>query len=160
MYTLWDLFVDHSIFLWDINSISQNPNITWENICEYPNLRWNWYYISRNPNITWEIIRDNPDKPWKWDGVSQNPNITPEIINNNMNHDWNWHELVRNPMDQPYYRSEHHKKKLAKELIDAVFDELMMVVCHPQRHPANYMATCDLVDHPLNSVTQTELRQL
>ncbi len=90
-------------------------------------------------------------------GISANPNITTTIVKNNISKDWNWYVLVLNQMDQPYYRSEHHKRRLAKELIDTVFDELMMVVHRPQRHPANYMAVCDLVDHPLNNVPPDEL---
>ncbi len=94
---------------------------------------------------------------WNWYAVSANPNITPTIVKNNMNNPWKWSGLVSNPMDQPYYRSKQYGKKLAKELIDTVFDELMMVVHRPQRHPANYMAVCDLVDHPLNYASQDEL---
>jgi hypothetical protein len=37
-----------------------------------PDKPWSWFRISENPNITWEDIEVNPDKPWCWKGVSFN----------------------------------------------------------------------------------------
>ena len=55
-----------------------------------------WDSISENPNITWEIIKNNPDKPWVWDCLSRNPNITWEIIKNNLDKPWDWKVLSLN----------------------------------------------------------------
>ena len=41
-------------------------------ILDTPDKDWDWESISRNPNITWDIIRDNQDKPWNWSALSKN----------------------------------------------------------------------------------------
>jgi len=38
-------------------------------ILENPDKPWDWDSMSRNPNITWNIIRENPDKPWNWNSI-------------------------------------------------------------------------------------------
>ncbi len=63
-------------------------------------------------------------------------------------------------MDQPYYYSSDYKKHLANQLASAIFDELIAVTCNPRRHPANYMPTCDLFDHPFRDLTQTSLNEI
>ena len=37
-----------------------------------PNKPWNWMAISQNPNITIDDISKYPDKPWCWRGISKN----------------------------------------------------------------------------------------
>ena len=56
--------------------ISNNPNITIEDIEKHPSKHWNWYLISINPNLTMKDIEKYPNKPWNWQGISSNPNIT------------------------------------------------------------------------------------
>ncbi len=132
----------------------------WDLICDNLDKPWNWHDISYNPNITWDIIQNNPDKPWDWQGISENPNITPRIVKDNPDIPWNWYNLSHNHMNQPYYRSFHHKKLLANQLASAIFDELIAVTCNPRRHPANYMPTCDLLDHPFGKLTQINLDEI
>ncbi len=63
-------------------------------------------------------------------------------------------------MDQPYYKSPNYKKYLANQLANIIFDELIAITCNPRRHPANYMPTCDLQDHPFGDLTQTNLDEI
>ncbi len=132
----------------------------WDLVRDNPNKSWVWHYISRNPNITWDIIQNNPDKPWNWQYISLNLNITPQIVRDNPDKEWDWNCLSHNYMGQLYYKSHRHKKHLANQLASAIFDELIAVACNPRRHPANYMPTCDLVDHPFGNSTQTNLDEI
>ena len=66
---LLELFPDKP---WNYDSLSSNPNITWEFVQNNPDKRWDYDYLSHNPNLTWEIIAKNPDKPWNWDVLSDN----------------------------------------------------------------------------------------
>ncbi len=160
MYTFWDLVCGNSNEPWNWYRISQNQNITWDIILNNPDKPWDWNGVSRNPNITWENIQNNPDKPWKWNYISYNTNITPQIVKDNLDKPWNWYVLSHNHMDQPYYRSPRHKKYLSNQLASAIFEELIAVACNPRRHPANYMPTCDLLDHPLGKLTQFNLDEI
>ncbi len=63
-------------------------------------------------------------------------------------------------MNQSYYESSHHKKHLANQLANTIFDELIAVACNPRRHPANYMPICDPLDHPFGDLTQTSLNEI
>lgn len=65
----------------DYYMLASNPNITWEDICNNPNIKWNYTALSHNPNITWDIICENPDKPWNYtDMLNYNINITADIV--------------------------------------------------------------------------------
>ena len=57
---------------WNWINLSNNPNITWENIESNLDKPWEWFYLSNNPSITWEFVEANPDKPWNWGVLSQN----------------------------------------------------------------------------------------
>ena len=50
--------------------LSQNPNITFDNIRETindPRFTWNWWGLSLNPNITSDNIKDTiDDSRFKW----------------------------------------------------------------------------------------------
>ena len=52
----------------------------WFNYILYTRKPWNYYELSQNPNITWEIICNNPDRPWDYALLLQNPDITWEMI--------------------------------------------------------------------------------
>ena len=54
-----------------------------EQVNKYSNKSWNWDSLSRNPNITWDIVETNPDTPWNWYALSSNPNITMDIVKTN-----------------------------------------------------------------------------
>ncbi len=59
----------------DWGTLSDNPNITWENIQQNTDKPWNWRSISQNPNITLENILQHPDKPWSWFCLSYNKGL-------------------------------------------------------------------------------------
>ncbi len=163
MYTFWDLICDNPSISWDIDGISNNPNVLYYKYLNRAHVDAS--KISANPNITWENIRDNPKIAWNWENISRNPNITPTIIKNSNYHNdkksiWHYSILSDNKMDQPYYRSKHYKKQLANKLASTIIDELRVVVYHPRRHPANHTALCDLVDHPFEFLKQDDLHNI
>lgn len=86
---------------WDIQSLSRNPNITWdfvkENLSSSKALTWDWRGLSCNPAITWENVLSEPNIPWDWVGLSSNPNITWEIVRTNPGYAWDWGKLSANP---------------------------------------------------------------
>jgi hypothetical protein len=52
-----------------------------------------WETLTRNPNITWDIIKENLDKPWEWDLLSCNENITFHFLKENLSKEWDWELL-------------------------------------------------------------------
>jgi len=42
--------------------LSQNPNITMQNVLDNPEMPWNWYWLSKNPNITYKFIVEHINK--------------------------------------------------------------------------------------------------
>lgn len=87
--------------------VSQNPNITWENVVEDMASEdydpeddgWKMDGLSKNPNITWDIVRDNPnfgDERWDYIKLSWNKNITWDIIraNPNLPNSRTWHYSI------------------------------------------------------------------
>ena len=63
-----------------------------------------------NPNITWEIIKNNPDKNWDWSNLSRN---------------WMCYN--------PYFQSDHYRKKQLKQFWDASKEEFIARTWHPDR---------------------------
>ena len=59
-------------------------------VLDHPEKPWDWLGISENPNVTMEDIISNPEKPWDWLGVSVNPNITMEFIISHPDKPWDW----------------------------------------------------------------------
>ena len=49
-------------------------------INKYPDKDWDLGGISQNPNITMEDIENNLDKPWNWECISRNPNLTLDFV--------------------------------------------------------------------------------
>ena len=64
------------------HSVCINPNLTAEMINRY--LNGNMYHayesLSGNPNLTWDIVRNNIDKSWKWRLFLSNSNIIPIFL--------------------------------------------------------------------------------
>ncbi len=88
---------------WD--SISENPNITWDIVKTHPRGKWNYKKLSCNPYITWDIVKEdlsssNP-KPWDFSYLSKNPNITWDIVKEDLSSSnpkpWNFFYLSQNP---------------------------------------------------------------
>ena len=83
--------------LWDWESLSWNPNITFDMVCKYPQKPWDWFHLSTNPNITIELVEQHPDQPWDWNGLSLNPNVTYDIVERHSDKPWDWGGLSQNP---------------------------------------------------------------
>ncbi len=151
---------------WNWDVISSSLNITWENVranMYFPDglpIPWNWWNLSSNPSIPWEAIKSHRSMPWDWNQVSLNPNITPKIVRDNPWVRWKWSYLSQNSMDQPYYRMNHHKKYLANQLAATIYDELTIVVYHPNYHPANRVPINELADHPFVGLSPEGLKNL
>jgi hypothetical protein len=47
-------------------------------VYSHPELPWDWGYLSQNPNITPQDVFDNADKPWHWRWLSENRYGIPE----------------------------------------------------------------------------------
>jgi len=43
-------------FKWSFKHLSCNPNITYQNLQQYPTLDWSYKYFSKNPNLTFDIV--------------------------------------------------------------------------------------------------------
>jgi hypothetical protein len=65
-------------------NLSQNPNITIDDIKQNPDKPWDWRNISRNPNITMQFIEENEDKQWYWSAISWNKFEQHPIIKKRM----------------------------------------------------------------------------
>lgn len=103
----WDVVLNNPIFPWCWYDLSSNLNININIIkdslkSKKINTNWKWHNISCNPNITWDDIVNNPNLPWEWEYVSVNPNITMDIIKSTLkkcskkynykNKDWEYWE--------------------------------------------------------------------
>ena len=81
-YNNYFKFIKDNIYRLDLTCLSQNPNITFDNIkdtIDDPRFKWKWYHLSRNLNITFDNIRETIDDQrfkWEWLYLSQHPNIT------------------------------------------------------------------------------------
>ncbi len=53
--------------------------------------------------------------------------------------------LPHNDMDLEYHCSPY-RRQLANQLANAIFEELIPATCNSLRHPANYIALCDLAN--------------
>jgi hypothetical protein len=78
-------------------NISKHPSVTWKIIQAHPEKPWDWRGISMNPNITWGIIEAHPEKPWNWSTISMNPNITWDSIQSHPEKPWDWINVSQNP---------------------------------------------------------------
>ncbi len=68
----WKFIEDNLDKFWDWNSLSANPNITFDIVLAHPDKPWNWYGLSQNPNITFDNVLAYPDKPWSFVNLSYN----------------------------------------------------------------------------------------
>lgn len=164
----WDIVIEYKSLPWDWNGISCNPNINLDIIKKYPTNSlgdevplWNWHGVSRNSSVTFEMILDNPNDSfefgapmWYWLGVSSNPNISPDIIDKYCDLQWSWDVISFNHMI-------NNKRMIAaNKFANTIKDDLHFAVFHPSRHPAAYLPTCDMKDHPLEFVTQKEVTEM
>lgn len=149
----WEFIVEHPSIWDDWTSISKKSFITWEIFNNNPSYPWDMYIISSRTFVTPEIIHLRDD--WDYAGLVLNPNFTIQDIKSiwptvpddtlslnpniswgdivNMKVDWESFITFYNLMDQPYYRSKKHHKKLASELMRCCWEELISVACRPSR---------------------------
>ena len=61
---------------------------------KYPDKDWNWETISQLPDISFNDIKKHLDWPWDWNnGVSYNPNLTLEWLESFPDKDWSWETI-------------------------------------------------------------------
>jgi hypothetical protein len=80
-----------------LQKISLNPNITWNDIVNHPEIKWNFYDLSSNPNITIDIVLNHLEKGWSFPKLSCNSNITFDIIKKYNHLNWCINNYCRNP---------------------------------------------------------------
>ncbi len=85
MYRLIDLILETGVFN---KYAGSNPNITWDDIINNPQLNWDPFYVSMNPNISWEIIIENLDYPWRMDVITKH--VPWNFIIEHPNIEWDW----------------------------------------------------------------------
>ncbi len=66
----WDIICTYKQFK-NCPGVAENPNVTWQIICDTPNYSWNDNHLSVNPNLTWKIVRDYP-RDWNFGWMSFN----------------------------------------------------------------------------------------
>jgi hypothetical protein len=93
----WEDIIDYPTDPWSSDSVLTNPNITWQHVLDNPGLAWNYRVLSGNPNITCKIMLDNPDKNWDYNKMCEKPDATYEIIMKYSPHRLMWF-LVHNPV--------------------------------------------------------------
>jgi len=83
---------------WNFYHVSKHKNITFEMILANKHLKWNFKGICENPNVTWEVIKKYEYRiKWRYDWLSSNPNITWDIVINNIDKEWSFTRLSMNP---------------------------------------------------------------
>ena len=155
-----EFMLKHNNHYWNWNFLSSKYDLTIDIILKYPEIPWVWDYLSTCSIISWEDIISHPEFPWHIKNVSINRNITPAIVEANPNFKWDWKLLSSNCMDQPYYNTNNWKQKLATRVALIIFNELIAATCRPDRHPTNWMAIDELVDHPLRDFTASEIKEM
>lgn len=136
----------HPECFWDWLKLSANPAFTIADIMAHPELPWEWEGVSRNPTVTMEIIKAHPNMPWNEMEILQNPNVTWDVVRKILNGSES--DLMGTFMTivttaHRYFKSELYKRRLAKQFNDVIFEELIIVACHPRRYEW-YLDTEDL----------------
>jgi hypothetical protein len=90
---LFDWSVDNELYY----HLSQNPNITWEQVNANDFKPWSYHALSRNINITGDIVAQNLDKEWDFNFLSRNPTIKWELITSVAVNKWDFSFLSMNP---------------------------------------------------------------
>jgi len=96
-YIYWHHVLENSNFPWRYDSLSYNPNITFEIINENPQYPWSWKYFSYNPNFKLEYLLFIPSQSWDWEYISEN-HITPEFLKSFPHFPYCYHSIQMNPL--------------------------------------------------------------
>ena len=79
--------------------LSENPNITIEDVLEQRYETWDWNFLSGNPGITMSDILNNPDLSWEPE-IYKNPNITLEVVEDFLNGGSKYKKLITHTYDK------------------------------------------------------------
>ena len=127
----WNDVVNNPDIRWNYLPLSQNQHITWDIIEANPTKPWDYIFIAHNPNITWDIIEANPTKPWYYLIYSSNPNITWDIVSQHPEYDWAITALLKNKMGKR--ESSIKNMKRAKIRSNTIRQNLIAAAWHPTR---------------------------
>ena len=50
---------EHIELSWNYSRLSENPNITMEDVINHPEIEWDIRRLIKNPSITWEHVKNN-----------------------------------------------------------------------------------------------------
>lgn len=89
-----DFIIKHPDKNWNLEYMSLNPSLKWEDVLNNLDKNWRWDHLSRHPNITFEIIKNNPQFKWNKCVVPRNRNVTFETIKNNPDFGWRYDSYV------------------------------------------------------------------
>ena len=100
----WKDVINNPDIDWCYSGLSDNTNITIDIVLENIEKPWSFYLLSRNPNITYDIIQKYPELPWSWRGYSQNQNLRISDVDyldyeKNKN---DWYQICKNISFQPF----------------------------------------------------------
>lgn len=75
---------------------ADNPNITFEFVCAFPEIKWSFFYLSKNPNITWEhVIKsftfpDSYSSKWVYSQLINRLGVNWNLVQKYPNLSWNY----------------------------------------------------------------------
>lgn len=95
---LLSLVLDYPGKFWSYFSLIRNPNITWEDVRNNPEIFYKeiYYEFAYNINLNIRVLRENPGIFWPFNVVSCNPAMTPEVVFANLDLDWQMFHIARN----------------------------------------------------------------
>ena len=93
-----ELIKKYDQVLWFWSALSQNPNITMNDIESNIKLPWDWYYVAKNPNLTISyVMRHAKEFKKSWRHISANPGITMDDVKAHPELPWDYKRLSANP---------------------------------------------------------------
>jgi len=157
----WDIVEANPEADWNWKKLTENPNISINDIDANPRKPWfnrsiykreditldyvrrhppesllSYVFVYSNPNaVNWEtFLADTiPKTEYHWKGISLNPSITYEIIQKNINKPWSF-GLISENMFLCDYRMEELREKIIKEKkFNFIKDELLVKTLNPRR---------------------------
>jgi transposase len=78
---------------WIWNSLSSNPNITWQIVENNPHIAWNWGLLKYVIDDVDKMIETVPQTFWNFKCLSLNPNIQWETVKKHSTQQWRWYDL-------------------------------------------------------------------
>ena len=81
----YEFFKQHSDKDWCYSRLSNNPNITFQDVLDNTDKNWVYFYLSGNSNITLQNILDHPEIPWNYTSLSANIMLNDHHLNKKQN---------------------------------------------------------------------------